>query len=132
APQVSTPVGLVNRLAVAGGIARVQQRLEELRADGVAHVVVDAVADEDLVSIAQATTDMPLVTGGSALARPMPEIWLKQGLLSESNARSQPSSVPGRSIVLSGSFSAMTNRQVAAYLANGHQSYKLDPADLNE
>lgn len=109
-----------------------QKRLEELAADGVAHVVVDAVADDDLKSIADACLDMSLVTGGSALARAMPAIWLQRGLLSERDARSQPRSVPGQSIVLSGSCSAMTNRQVSDYLAKGHHAYKLDPMVLAE
>ena len=66
APQVLGKVGLANRLVVARGAAALAGRLAELRADGVAHVVVDAVANEDLAVIAEAARDMALITGGSA------------------------------------------------------------------
>ena len=53
-PQVKRPVGLANRHAVARGAGALSARLEELRAQGVAHVVVDAVSNDDLTVIATA------------------------------------------------------------------------------
>jgi uncharacterized protein YgbK (DUF1537 family) len=73
APQVTRPVGLIDRLTVAQGAA-VRAALAKLAADGVAHVVVDAVADADLHVIAEACRDMPLLTGGSAVAMPLPHL----------------------------------------------------------
>ena len=43
APQVRKPVGLVDRLHVAQGVGTIRSELARLEADGVAHVVVDAV-----------------------------------------------------------------------------------------
>jgi uncharacterized protein YgbK (DUF1537 family) len=53
APQVKGNVGLVNRLAVAQGADAIRARMAQLQADGVAHVVVDAVAEADLFTIAR-------------------------------------------------------------------------------
>ena len=132
APQVTSPVGLANRHAVAKGAAALRGRLSQLSGDGVAHVVVDAVANDDLYLIAEACHDMPLLTGGSAIAMPLPEIWLKQGLLKRYEADRAHRFEAGPAIVLSGSCSAMTNRQVAAFLSEGRPSLKLDPLDLAE
>lgn len=127
APQVSRPVGLANRPTVAKGGLRA--RLADLAAQGVAHVIVDAVSNEDLVLIADACQSLPLVTGASAVAMPLPVLWQRQGLLPKGTAA--PFRAPaGPAIVLSGSCSAMTHAQVAAYLADGHPSLHLDPLDL--
>lgn len=132
APQVTRPVGLANRLAVARGPDALRQRLIELAQDGVAHVIVDAVADEDLTVIAEACADMQFMTGGSAVAMPLPHIWRQRGDLPDDRASRAPVYPAGPAIVLSGSCSAMTNRQVAAYLASGHPALRLDPLALAE
>lgn len=129
-PQVTRPVGLANRLTVARGADALRTRLTELRAEGVAHVVVDAVADEDLTIIAQACRDMVLITGGSAVAMPLPALYLADGLLRSDTVHATRPDLPGGAIVLSGSCSAMTRAQVAAYQAKGHPSFRLDPLTL--
>ena len=128
APQVTRPVGLANRLTVAKG--GLQERLAELAADGVAHVVVDAVSNDDLTLIADACQSMPLLTGGSAVAMPLPLLWQAQGHLPNADAVAAQVAPNGPAIVLSGSCSAMTNTQVADYLAAGHPAYRIDPLDL--
>ena len=129
APQVTKPVGLANRLVVAQGPEALKARLDELVRDGVAHVVVDAVANEDLSVIAEACRDMVLMTGGSAVAMPLPDLWLRDGLLPRySRATSKPD-LPERAIILSGSCSAMTNRQVSTWRGHGPE-YRLDPLEL--
>ncbi len=130
-PQVTKPVGLANRLVVEKGADALRDRLAALDADGVAHVVVDAVSDSDLVVIARACSDMTLMTGGSAVAMPLPELFRKQGLLSAAQSGGGHVAPTGGEIVLSGSCSAMTRAQVAAYL-NVAQGFRLDPLDLAE
>ncbi len=126
-PQVTQPVGLANRLTVAKGALR--ERLAELAAKGVAHVVVDAVSNEDLHAIAQACQSMLLLTGGSAVAAPLPVIWQEQGLMPKA-AGTAFVAPDGPAIVLSGSCSAMTNAQVATFLAAGHPAFRIDPLTL--
>ena len=128
APQVTRPVGLANRLVVARGSDALRARLDTLRTEGVAHVIVDAVADDDLRTIATACRDMPLLTGGSAVAAPLPALYLEDGLLQAAPPAPRPSIGPG-AIVLSGSCSAMTRAQVAAFSGSG-PSLRLDPRAL--
>jgi uncharacterized protein YgbK (DUF1537 family) len=78
-PQVAGRVGLVDRPTVARGPASVQAALRELAAEGVIHAVVDAVDDADLQTIAAACRDLPLLTGGSALAKPLPVLLAADG-----------------------------------------------------
>ncbi|MGJ8605776.1 MAG: 3-oxo-tetronate kinase [Marivita sp.] len=132
APQVTKPVGLADRLTVARGADALRDRFEALKAEGVAHVVVDAVANEDLYTIAEACRDMPLMTGGSAVAMPLPHLYKAQGLLAADAPATPKPDTPDQTIVLSGSCSAMTNAQVARYIATGAPSFRLDPLDVSK
>ncbi|MGZ2258807.1 3-oxo-tetronate kinase [Roseobacter sp. A03A-229] len=129
APQVTGATGLVDRLTVARGADAIRQALDDLASQDIAHVITDAVADADLQQIAGACQAMPLLTGGSALAMPLPALYAAEGLLpQEVDERSRPTVGPG-AVVLSGSCSAMTRAQVAAYQAKA-PSYRLNPIRL--
>lgn len=128
-PQVTGKVGLANRLVVERGVDALRARLGELKAEGIAHVVVDAVANGDLAVISEACRDMPLMTGGSAIAMPLPGLYLADGVLSADAPKPVAPSLAEGQIVLSGSCSAMTRKQVAAYAARA-SSFKLDPLTL--
>ncbi|SMY10353.1 3-oxo-tetronate kinase [Flavimaricola marinus] len=132
APQVTKPVGLTNRLTVAKGVDAVQASLAQHRSDGTAHVVVDAVANADLETVAAACRDMPLMTGGSAVAMPLPALYLADGLLSADAPKQAVHDIDQKTIVLSGSCSAMTNAQVASYIATGAPACQLDPLTLTQ
>ncbi len=129
APQVKGEVGLVDRLTVARGAGAIRAALDDLAGKGVAHVIVDAVADEDLRVIAEACRDMTVMTGGSAVAMPLPELFRASGRLGESTEARVRAEIGAPAIVLSGSCSAMTRAQVAAYAATA-PSYRLDPVAL--
>lgn len=129
-PQVTRPVGLADRLTVARGAPELRRHLARLCDDGVAHVVVDAVANEDLQTIAESCRDMMLMTGGSAVAMPLPKLYRDDGLLAADAPSLDRPDLPAGAVVLSGSCSAMTNEQVAAF--NGGPSLRLDPLELAE
>ncbi|MEO1795543.1 MAG: 3-oxo-tetronate kinase [Pseudomonadota bacterium] len=129
-PQVTRPVGLANRLTVAQGPEALRERLAVLKAEGVAHVVVDAVADEDLAIIARACREMPLLTGGSAVAMPLPDLYLEDGTLSREAVQNTRPALDREAILLSGSCSAMTRAQVARYIATGAPHFCLNPLEL--
>jgi uncharacterized protein YgbK (DUF1537 family) len=131
APQVSDAVGLADRLTVARGAKALRERLDALAAEGIAHVIVDAVADEDLTVIARACRDMPLMTGGSAVAMPLPGLYREEGRLPEDPPQRKTPATAASGVVLSGSCSAMTRAQVAAYLEQA-PGYRLDPLQLVE
>jgi len=130
APQVRRPVGLADRLTVAQGPGALRAELARLAADGVAHVVVDAVADTDLEVIAEACCDMPLMTGGSAVAMPLPALFRAAGLLAKDAPPARLPALPPAAVILAGSCSAMTNAQVAAYVETGAPALRLDPVEL--
>ncbi|MEM6887906.1 MAG: 3-oxo-tetronate kinase [Pseudomonadota bacterium] len=125
-PQVSKPVGLVDRLTVARGADALRAALTRLADAGIAHVVVDAVADEDLTVIAEACQDMVLMTGGSAVAMPLPALMSQRGVL-DAAFHSEPPALGAGAVLLSGSCSTMSRTQVAAYEATGASCYKIDP-----
>ncbi len=129
APQVRGKTGLANRVCVARGAQALQHRLEELRKDGVQHVITDAICDGDLQTIARACHAMPLLTGGSALAMHLPGLYREAGLISDETTAPPPPVLPRGSLVLSGSCSAMTQKQVAAYLMSA-KGYRLDPLEI--
>ncbi len=125
-PQVTGDVALVDRLTVAKGSYAVRAALD---ATDARHVIVDAVADDDLHVIAAACRDDVLMTGGSAVAMPLPGLYRAAGLVDV--AGGDVWTMPeGPALVLSGSCSAMTQRQVAAYAAD-NPSYQLDPLALD-
>lgn len=130
-PQVSKKVGLVDRLTVAKGPAAVREALAELKADNVAHVILDAVSNTDLEVIAEACRDMPLMTGGSAVAMPLPALYLHDGTLTSDELTKKEPVTDSRGIILSGSCSAMTNKQVAVYRELGAPAFQLDPLVLS-
>ncbi|MDA7429565.1 four-carbon acid sugar kinase family protein [Primorskyibacter aestuariivivens] len=129
-PQVTRPVGLADRLTVAKGPDALRAELDRLAAEGTAHVVVDAVADADLTTIAAACRDMPLMTGGSAVAMPLPALFAADGLLAADAPGLETPKLGKGAVILSGSCSAMTNKQVATYKATGRPAFQLDPLSL--
>jgi uncharacterized protein YgbK (DUF1537 family) len=124
-PQVTRDAGLVDRLTVARGVDAVRAAL----AQAAPHVVVDAVADSDLNVIAEACRDAVLMTGGSAVAMPLPDLYRASGLLQDAGAAAVWRAPDGPALVLSGSCSAMTQAQVTRYAAS-NPSYRLDPLAL--
>lgn len=127
APQVSGKVGLIDLTAVAAGA----EAVANLMAGSAPHLIADAVSDADLAVLAEAVHDLPLLTGGSAFAGALPDRYRAAGLLSEGAAGALPDLPDGPAIVLSGSCSAMTRRQVKDFTRKG-PSLKLDPLELAE
>ena len=115
ARQTRHKVGLAPLKQVQAGSARLRGALDKLAADGVRHVVVDAVADTDLGIIGEAVGDDLLVTGGSGVALGLPAAYRRRGLLAhKSNADALPA-LAGPAAVLAGSCSAATLGQIAAF-----------------
>lgn len=129
-PQVKKPVGLLDRPTIAKGENEVRSTLSKHSSNGIAHVVVDAVETSDLEVIANVCKDMPLLTGGSAIAMPLPSLYLADGLIKQTSASLIIPEIDRRTIILSGSCSAMTNSQVDAYLKKESPAFRLDPLDL--
>ena len=121
--QVQGPVGFVPLSVVHQGSAALTAAIA---AQGCRLVVVDAIASADLHTIGAAVAGHRLVTGGSGIALGLTDNFRAAGLL---HGAAQPFvGVHGPGLVLSGSCSAASVNQVAAYRAAGHPALALDPA----
>jgi uncharacterized protein YgbK (DUF1537 family) len=116
--QRQTPmrVGLLAQPTVARGAGAVREALGALAADGVRLAVADAIADADLRVLGEACADAALLVGGSGIALGLPENFRRAGLARASAPR--PAPVGGRAVVISGSCSGATRRQVERYAAH--------------
>lgn len=124
--QAASKAGKLDLGTVTQGAEAVKTRLDALRNDNCHYAVLDAVTDADLDILAMALDDMPLLTGGSGLGgararRIAAKLGRPAGPAKRVAIRS------GKTIVLSGSCSEMTNRQVAAYRAKA-ESVKIEVA----
>ncbi|HZZ91067.1 MAG TPA: 3-oxo-tetronate kinase [Usitatibacter sp.] len=120
--QVKRKVGLIDYAVVARGEAAIRARIAQLRGDGVAIAIVDAVSDEDLRRLGPALRDMPLVTAGSGVAIGLPANF---GVSAAPRASALPPAKGARAIV-SGSCSVATRAQVEAFRASGGAARALD------
>jgi len=115
ARQTPHKVGLVPLKQVQSGSATLRAALDKLGADGVRHVVVDAVADTDLGIIGEAVGDDLLVSGGSGVALGLPAAYRRRGLLVHRSGVDALPKVGGASAVLAGSCSAATLNQIEQF-----------------
>ena len=115
ARQTKHKVGLVPLKQVQAGSASLRAALDKLAADGVRHVIVDAVADTDLGIIGEAVGDDVLVTGGSGVALGLPAAYRRRGLLAHKSGADALPKVGGAAAVLAGSCSAATLGQIANF-----------------
>ena len=130
--QVSRRVGLADRKVVNSGVNSLKEKLISLKENDVPHVIVDAVADTDLDTIASACQDMDFITGGSALAMPLAEFYKASGKISANDNSFMNKKLNTGSIILSGSCSEMTIIQVKNFIQRGAAAFQLDPIDLAE
>ena len=130
--QVSRRVGLADRIVVNSGVNSLKEKLISLKENDVPHVIVDAVADTDLDTIANACQDMDYITGGSALAMPLAEFYKASGKISANDNSFMNKKLNTGSIILSGSCSEMTIIQVKNFIQRGAAAFQLDPIDLAE
>ena len=112
--QSKARVGLVTFSTVKAGAGAVRSALDALASDGPAIAIVDAVDDDDLMTIGAAVDGLALVTGGSGVAMGLPENFRKTGLLEASGSSDDFTAPEGATIMIAGSCSAATRKQVEA------------------
>ncbi len=119
--QCHGKVGLISIADVRGGALAVQQRIERLQQQGVAIAIVDAIANADLLLLADALRELPLLT---AIGLPA-----NAGLVPSAAAAALP---PARGLqaVLAGSCSQATQRQLRNWAESGRPAYALDALRL--
>ena len=128
AKQSAKPVGLVQYNEVVLGAQAIKNAYDKLRQAGTAHAIVDAISDEHLRYIGEASSDLKLITGGSGVALGLPDNFRKQGLL-ETRSESTIDAPKGHAAIIAGSCSQATRGQIA-YAQDRIPCYMIDPMDL--
>lgn len=127
--QTTGDVGHVDIGTVRQGPAGIETALRAHAAKGNALVIVDAIADDDLVAIGRAVASQRLVTGGSGIAIGLPANFIEQGLAVGTQA-SVPG-IEGPEAILAGSCSGATREQVEIHRRN-HPALAVDVAEVME
>lgn len=128
--QTKHKVGKVDLARVRRGEAAVRTAILEARAQGVRHLVVDAVGDEDLHAIGLGTEALPLITGGSGIALGLPALFVRLGMLERGPGVDSLPHVDGPAVVLSGSCSRATLAQVE-YMRARRPVFSIDTSALD-
>ena len=132
-------VGLLRRDELAQGLTKVhavqavqavQAHFDELRAQGVAIAIADAITNDDLRTLAAACADLPLLTAGSGLALGLPAVYAQRGWLVPDASAASLDPARGAAAVLAGSCSLATNAQVQRWRAAGRPAFTIDPRAL--
>ncbi|MDP9911582.1 uncharacterized protein YgbK (DUF1537 family) [Variovorax boronicumulans] len=121
--QCTRKVGLIDHAVVARGAAAIEERIAQLKAEGVSIAIVDAVSNDDLLRMGPALAKLPLLTAGSGVAIGLPANF---GLAPSSQASALPKA-GGKTAVVSGSCSLATNRQVLDFIQRGGAALAIDP-----
>lgn len=102
--------------AVEEGPEAVRSALEAARAQGARYAVVDTLDHRHLDTIGQVVTGMRLLTGGSGIGSGLARALTgRAGSAAEETPAQDWDFTPGAAVVISGSASQMTNRQVERY-----------------
>lgn len=112
--QSQGKAGLIAAPVLDQGADAVRAKLAELKTQAVNYVVLDTLSEQHLLTQGAALRDMRLVTGGSGLAIGLARQWAT-ATSSRDDAEAAGRPQGERAVVIAGSCSPMTNRQVNAY-----------------
>jgi uncharacterized protein YgbK (DUF1537 family) len=131
ARQTKLRVGLVAFEDVEAGVDAVRRAFDREQKAGRHVVIVDAVTDRHLRTIGLAAADFPLITGGSGVAMGLPEAYrARPGAGAEAGGARSFAAPAGRPVILAGSCSTATRRQVEVAIESGIPAFRIDPAAL--
>ena len=127
--QVKRRVGLIDLATVRRGPEAVRERIASLREQGFGFAIADAIANEDLETLGEASADLELLTGASGLVLGLPANFRRAGALADGIVADALPKVGGLSAVIAGSCSAATLKQVAL-MQERRPALRLDLAAL--
>jgi 3-dehydrotetronate 4-kinase len=126
--QTKRGVGLVPLPMIEAGPQAIAAAIAKEAAEERPFVVADALVDKHLLSLGKALAGAPLVTGGSGIAMGLPANF---GIKPAEGRPAPMADVPrGRRLVLSGSCSEATRRQVEYAIAADMPALQLEPQRL--
>jgi 3-dehydrotetronate 4-kinase len=126
--QCREPVGAVGWPIVSRGAAATKQALTDAAERGEVLVVTDAIADDDLVVLATAVAQAPLITGGSGIALGLPRNFIRERLAKGGKVLAR--AIHGPEAILAGSCSRATLGQIARHERGGHPAWNIDVAGV--
>lgn len=127
--QIKGKVGLTEYSTVLKGEDAIRARFKALQAAGCNFAVVDALSNDDLMSIGAACADLVLVTAGSGLGLGLPQNFRRAGVLADDHVSDSLPPTGGLRAVIAGSCSLATQGQVRA-MREAHPSFHIDPFEL--
>jgi uncharacterized protein YgbK (DUF1537 family) len=127
APQARWPIEMIPLPTVLAGSRALIARLDELPAR--THVIIDAVSDADLDTIARSVASRGFSSGSAGLAAALARVALASARDAEPVLHEVRPRRDGPAIVISGSLSVATRAQVASFRAH-HPAFEVDPSDL--
>ncbi|HID7800701.1 TPA: 3-oxo-tetronate kinase [Proteus mirabilis] len=113
--QSQGKAGLVPLSVVQQGSNAIFNQLNQLLKQGISYAVIDALIMDDLLPIATAVKGMPLLTGGSGLGAALACINNQSHRKNDKHHGEKPRKEGRKTVILSGSCSVMTNKQVEYY-----------------
>ena len=131
--QTRRRVGLIALPAVRAGVESIGREIDRLKDEGVEVALVDAIEDRDLETIAEAVLEFRFITGGSGIADKLAALWSRRGMpaCGRASGRRPFGGRPGV-LLLAGSCSAATLKQIDVYQGLGSPGLRLDPRRLVE
>lgn len=122
--QCRAPVGLVPWTTVSRGANAVREALDDAAHRGETLVIVDALTNDDLVTLSEACREAVLVTGGSGIALGLPRNFIEAG--EAVGGRVQFGGIGGPEAILAGSCSRATLQQIDVHKRTHHPALTLD------
>lgn len=123
--QTKRKVGLVELSTVRKGAAAIQDKIDSLRNDGYQYMVTDTCQENDLLAIADATRNSPLISGGSGITWALPPIHFPQ-CQTHLTFTDKINALNGATLAVSGSMSPATRTQNMYAIKNGFEGIVLD------
>lgn len=118
-------VGLLDHATVSKGPEAIRAKIASLIQMGVPLIICDAIYPGDIRSIAEACSDMDLMTGNSTIAAELVGAWRRRGLVGSSSVGTELPGIHGRAAVLAGSCATQTAEQITEY-SRTRPVYRLD------
>lgn len=131
--QTQRKVGLAPYQIVAAGADQLRDHFTALQRQGISIAIVDCLDDSHLQTIAEATADLRLSTGGSGPGITLPAVWRKRGWLKNDSAtliENERSHDTGGCLFIAGSCSPATRKQNEHLASQGAHVFQLDPQAL--
>jgi 3-dehydrotetronate 4-kinase len=126
--QTSRSVGLIPYEIVDSGEVALREEFDHLVAEGFAYLVLDALKESHLLTIARAFVDLPLLSGGAGVGWALGRVMKGN----DANHFSAHSSVPvsGPTAILAGSSSVATRAQIDR-IRGRLPSFQIDPLAIH-